>query len=322
MNIIKSPQDNIEAYLYNEINIELYKLNNDLDKNEMLFFFNLLFKEFEFFCENNNNYLTIENHFKIRSDYNLEISSESDCDIEISSDMGEVIKQSLLYLNLRQLIDDKYPIEKRSGVLSKTCEHIEDVCRDISGFMDVIVGQGSTFDSLLESMTDYDNKNKIDKLLEVKYVHLRAPHLYYQEKLMSFNELCDLEIQKITELMKYETTQSEQPEVVNLSDTKHTDNNYLGQPTNDKANKFFEFLCEYYRAEENTQIKYVNILYYLKNDASKEHFIFKLSQKNYKELMVNRGIKISKFDKSANYKNIEKPIFHSLENSFLKSMTV
>jgi hypothetical protein len=98
------------------------------------------------------------------------------------------------------------------------------------------------------------------------------------------------------------------------------DHNYLGQPTNENANNFFDFLIEYYRPEETTQIKYVNILYYLKNDADKIHFIFNIKQNDYQEMIKSRGIRISKFSKSAKYEEVEKPIFYSLENTFLKEM--
>ena len=74
---------------------------------------------------------------------------------------------------------------------------------------------------------------------------------------------------------------------------------------------------------DKTQIKYVNILYYLKNDASKDHFIFRVKQAEYKILVEKKtGIKISKFDKSVKYPEEEKPIFHKLENTFLKNKTV
>ena len=107
---------------------------------------------------------------------------------------------------------------------------------------------------------------------------------------------------------------------INLNNT--STNNYLGQPTNENANLFFEFLCEHYRPEDKTQVKYVNILYYLKNDAEKKYFIYKVKQKDYKKLIESKGIKISKFDKSVNYLEVEKPIFYTLENTFLKNKTV
>jgi hypothetical protein len=99
-------------------------------------------------------------------------------------------------------------------------------------------------------------------------------------------------------------------------------NDYLGQPTNDKANEFFEFLIENYRPDEKTKVKFVNILHFLKNDADKKHFIFKVKQNEYKKMIENKGIKISKFEKSANYEDVEKHIFRSLETTFLKTKPV
>jgi len=97
--------------------------------------------------------------------------------------------------------------------------------------------------------------------------------------------------------------------------------NYLGQPANDEAINFYEFLCENYRPLESTKVKFVNILHFLKNDADKKHFIFKLKQDDYKRMVKNNtGIILNKFEKSATYEEEEKPIFHSLENTFLKNM--
>jgi hypothetical protein len=207
MNIIKSPQDNIEAYLYNEVNIQLYREYVG-EETERLIFFNLLFKEFEFFCENNQNYLKIENHFKIRSDYNLEYSSESDYNPQISIDMGEVIERHQHYEYLVRLIDDTYPIENRTGVLIKTCEQIEEVYKKTSDFLSIITKSGRTFNWFLESMSDLNNREKINTLIDNKYTYLKEPNLSF-EKGIPFNELCDLEIQKINELIKYEIHQKQ-----------------------------------------------------------------------------------------------------------------
>ena len=114
-----------------------------------------------------------------------------------------------------------------------------------------------------------------------------------------------------------------QPKTPELNNNTAPTEKYLEQPTNKKANEFFDFLIEYYRPEDKTQIKYVNILHYLKNDADKKHFIFKVKQADYKVLVEKKtGIKISKFDKSVKYPEEEKPIFHTLENTFLKTKTV
>ena len=127
------------------------------------------------------------------------------------------------------------------------------------------------------------------------------------------------EIQISNDLKKDKEREPQQSEIIKPKDKEYR---YLGQPTNEQANLFFEFLCENYRPDQKTQVKYVNILYYLKNDADKKHFIYKVKQKDYPKLIEKTGVKISKFEKSANYDDVEKPIFHSLENTFLKNMIV
>jgi hypothetical protein len=63
--MIKAPQTSIEAFLYNAINIEIYKEleENYLDEINTLDFFNLLYSELEFYLNNSENYLAIEEHF-------------------------------------------------------------------------------------------------------------------------------------------------------------------------------------------------------------------------------------------------------------------
>ena len=95
------------------------------------------------------------------------------------------------------------------------------------------------------------------------------------------------------------------------------ESSYLGQSTNDKANDFFEFLIQYYRPEEKTKVKYVNILYYLKNDANKEFYIFKVKQEDYVKIVKSKvDIVILKFQKSEKYDDVEKHILNSLEVTF------
>ncbi len=63
--MIKTPQENVEAFLYNAINIEIYKEleENYLDDINTLDFFNLLYSELEFYLNNSENYLAIKEHF-------------------------------------------------------------------------------------------------------------------------------------------------------------------------------------------------------------------------------------------------------------------
>lgn len=99
-----------------------------------------------------------------------------------------------------------------------------------------------------------------------------------------------------------------------------TEINYLGQPINDKASELFEFLIQYYRPDEISSVKYINILHYLKKDANKELYIFKVNQKKFKKMIIeNVGIEIKKFAKSERYSEDEKPLLNSLERSFRKN---
>lgn len=63
MDIISSPQDKLEVYLYNALNIEIYEEYESYkfkEQKEPLEFFNLLYSEFAFFNENIENYLAIK----------------------------------------------------------------------------------------------------------------------------------------------------------------------------------------------------------------------------------------------------------------------
>lgn len=122
MDIIKSPQDNISAYLYNAINIEIfeeYETCKYEGRKEPLDFFNLLYREFAFFNENIEKYLTIKSHFK---DYD----NNADYD-KVKND--EVLSSNLThhYEALVKIIKEKYPFKLREGVILKSCEYIESI---------------------------------------------------------------------------------------------------------------------------------------------------------------------------------------------------
>jgi hypothetical protein len=124
MDIIKTPQDNIDAFLYDEINIKILEEFGFSDKRrpEILDFFNLLFTEFGFFIENANNYLSIIDHFSLRYEYYP--ASE-----ELNNNTELVLDRISLYLAFIEVLDFHYPKEKREGVFLKSCEHIEEVLK-------------------------------------------------------------------------------------------------------------------------------------------------------------------------------------------------
>ena len=162
-----------------------------------------------------------------------------------------------------------------------------------------------TFD-LLES---YDDK------LQIKCNYIESLEIYKSKlSMLAFKE-------KVSDLIKLvEDCFKSYKNNISNNDSSLSENPYLGTPTNDKATDFFEFLCEHYRPDGKTQVKFVNILHFLKNHADKNHFIFNVKQKDYNKLIEKKEIIISKFSKSEKYEEEEKPILHSLENTFLKNM--
>lgn len=98
----------------------------------------------------------------------------------------------------------------------------------------------------------------------------------------------------------------------NLSDLK--------LPINENASKLFEWFVEYYRPDQKKSVKFINILHYFKNDANKEIYTFDLTQLEYKEMIKKKfDINITKFAKSEQYLEVEKPILKSKERNFIKS---
>lgn len=216
MNIIKSPQDNIDAYLYNEINIQLYNEVCTNDTKEKLTFFNLLFKEFEFFCENINNYTAIVNHFENFQEHEIfKVFKDDECRITYTWEFFDF---------LERLIDDKYPREKRTGVIVKTSEYIEKTsinwCNQFQSEFDY--ERLNNIYRLKQFIELLSNEEKLLKLVEYKHLYLEYP-LNFEKSKIPFDVSCDLEIQKINELIKYENPQREHPEAIDLSETTATE---------------------------------------------------------------------------------------------------
>jgi hypothetical protein len=124
MNTVKTPQGNLEAFLHNEVNIDiletLFPLEDaEEDKEMLLNYFNLLFSEFTFFNENVGNYLEIKKHFPTYYD---------DLEYEIIENDDELLFNKYdLHVGLVKLLDFHYPIETREGVILKSCKHIQRV---------------------------------------------------------------------------------------------------------------------------------------------------------------------------------------------------
>ena len=209
MEIIKSPQDNLEAYLCNSINIEIYK---ELTKIDSLEFFNKLYYEFDFFQQNIKNYLKIINHF------------EGFDSLEEHNKLKEYpfLENYVFYFyeSLNKLITKHYPVESREDRIIKSCEHIEEIYKRLSIS---VYGTYSQFESFLEEIEDFEDEAKIKSLIEFKYLSLKNPQIFISNQGIPFDEKCELEIHRLKELLKLESqtfiTLPAEPEPLDLSNT-------------------------------------------------------------------------------------------------------
>lgn len=189
--VIKSPQDNIEAYLCNSINIEIYK---ELTKIDALEFFNKLYYEFDFFEQNIKNYLKIINHFE---GFN---SLEEHNKLKDYPFLENYV--FYFYESLNKLITKHYPVESREDRIIKSCEHIEEIYKRLSIS---VYGTYSQFESFLEEIEDFEDEVKIKSLIEFKYLSLKNPQIFISNQGIPFHEKCELEIRRLKELLKLES---------------------------------------------------------------------------------------------------------------------
>jgi uncharacterized protein YerC len=216
MNIIKSPQDSIEAYLYDEVNINIYNFFVDSCNNneiKILENFNELYREFNFFNENKENYLIIKKHFEYYKD-----NSHINVDIDL---VHEAYFNNIdIFLCLIKLIDF-YFIENHNEVILKSCELIKSISNKYND--NETIKKKFDFNFTLKHIKTLATiKEKIIYLTEVKTDYLQNP----QSEIfgISFKEKCELEIQKLKELLDLEKiteiTHPQQIETINEPELK------------------------------------------------------------------------------------------------------
>jgi hypothetical protein len=202
MNVIKAPQANIETYLYNDFNIEIFDDLTESEEWKDLFepleFFNFLYIEFEFFEKNAERYLEIKKHFG-----KLKLKDK---------------KRYYFLWALIELTSKKYPTsEYCEGVIVKSLEYVE-------GMYDIIkeelypenLNEVSTpiknydFSKVKSHInTLHDVKDKIKYLTEIKTEYLQNDNGGLLEVPMwnetTFDTKCDLEIKKLEVILKLDT---------------------------------------------------------------------------------------------------------------------
>lgn len=192
--IYKSPRTNVREYLYDEYNICIYNIltEDKFWKTQFtpLNFFNLLYRDLEFFELNSNNYLEIKRYF-------------GKCKLK-----GE--KRFLLFKSLKELIEHYYPqaLLNHEPVVFKSLEYIKKMyaeSEDVIGWVNqedaAEVSNFVHFEAIKAHLvTIPDIKNKITHLLEMIT-------LYKQQEIgwnnnTPFIRNCTLEIEKYKELLE------------------------------------------------------------------------------------------------------------------------
>jgi hypothetical protein len=241
MNLIKSPQENIDAYLYNEVNIEIfeeYQNNNGKNRNEVLEYFNFLYSEFAFFNTNVENYLNIKTHFD-NSLHNPKIDFLT---------MGSTAKEEpyQYYFALNKLINEYYPINLREGVISSSCKHIE------STFTLLHYNMGyDPMSNLLKELTSLGYEEKIQELIKMKYLSLQDENWFKDIKGVTLASKCDLEIERLEKLHQIKTI-----ETIRTISTKHS------EIFSNNGFKLFEYLLTHIIKPTGTKGRFSDIAYY------------------------------------------------------------
>lgn len=194
--MVKSPQNDLSAYLINAVNIGIYdELEFKKIEIDDLEFFNLLHFEFNFFSENIENYMAIKEHFKFPDERYVLIAIKEKPKYIPKLDSFS-ITDSFLIDSLNLLINETYPINSRNEIISKSCEYLN----ILNEFFNSKNNHKESFENVLEKIYDIDfNENDIIKeLQEYRIDYLQNPDMYFEEvNDVAFDKKCELEIERI-----------------------------------------------------------------------------------------------------------------------------
>ena len=206
---MKDKNSNINSFLNNEVNISIFKKYNQHSYNfDVLDLFNKLKREFEFFNNNSENYISIFNHFqseilkKHKKSYAEYMSSTDLFRDEIHNLQNESFFYDSLYSQLKFHFEElnTSEIQKQSlNLIKETREEIESYFSsllsrtfeldDIENIEDLI--------AYLDDLNDIDEK--IEAVLKIKYKLIESNELK-DESNEFFIYQCNLELEKLKEL--------------------------------------------------------------------------------------------------------------------------
>lgn len=219
MNDSVSEKTEINQYLINEINIEIF---NKIKKEDHVFkdelgFFNNLCNDFIFFKSNSNNYSNLYSYFKVNnivdsSRLRFDISNHEHLSPEnFEKELLFIRYQIVFYESLLLLVNNEYHIEKRNGVLKQSIGLIgkliesyvfcQDRIFDIFHNIDMV----ESFENLIEIIEDIEDiDERITFVNKAKHKYLECDDWFIiNENDIPFDIRCDSEIEKLKELKKH-----------------------------------------------------------------------------------------------------------------------
>lgn len=207
MNSIKTPQESVDAFLFNDFNISIYDdLTDGFIKQglfEPLDFFNHLYSEFDFFQTNALDYITIKNHFKPYSHFHfIEMSMEPRFVTGITNN-----DQRLYFIEtFVELIWTFNEVENE--ILQSSCQYIYQLSEMVANENRVKTKEPYKYDfSVVKKHlnTITSTADKIKYIIEIK------TDFQQEVGLLDFGnddflKKCNLEIDKLNAFQKIETT--------------------------------------------------------------------------------------------------------------------
>jgi hypothetical protein len=186
INIIKVPQDDINVFLCNKVNIEIYEnlkqFCKEADINtSILVLFNLIYKEIEFYFQNDKKYLEIQNHFK---------------------ELDLLIYEFIVLSNMIFVIEEIYKSSEPNEVQLKCLSFLKDF------FKQYVFSDEETTKSILDEYKLFKFKNrikvwktneeKINYLLDLKarFLHDAVGYSGWENE-FTFDKECDIEIERL-----------------------------------------------------------------------------------------------------------------------------
>lgn len=267
MEVIKFPQDNVEAYLYNSFNINIYNELSDGFVYKGVFnpldFFNHLYSELDFFSANILDYLKIKHHFRPYSAFyfiqisgeprfiNVIINNHQRCFfVETFTQLMDTFEgiDNEIVQNSCQYIHQLYELVVHEEIMNAEKQEYKYDFINVAKHLETLTSTTEKIKYLIEIKTDYlQNNPRSDEVLEI-----------------SFNEKCELEIQKIQEILNLEiktfkTPSTERTHVNSLNWQGSTlefsefskaliESGLIGKVTNEK--EVFEKMKDFFNVED------------------------------------------------------------------------